>query len=225
MALRLQTPFGVCYGVTIPSVVSLDDAAFADLAPEEVAYARSCPSPRAGSFVAGRLALRKALSAAGLPAPGPILPRADGSPDVPVGIWASVSHKRDLAVAIASRALDEGGLGIDLESLQAGNIDIARRVLRPDELASLQHLPDVQRQRQVRLAFSVKEAIYKAAYPLVRRFFGFQDARVQLPLMLQNGRFVPLVAEMLLVDSPLNPHLDGAAFALEDHVITVVRAG
>ncbi len=197
VVLRLATPFGPCVGVRIPEHARLDERVRARLAGEEVAFAEAASPARARSFVAGRLALREAFAAAGLSPPPPLLPKASGAPALPAGAWGSISHKANLAVAIATAAQGSGALGIDLEDGAPGRIDIAPRVLVPAERAAIAHLSALEQAVQTRMAFSIKEAIYKAAHPVVEQFFGFQAAEVALPVDAPSNSFVTVASRLL----------------------------
>jgi len=191
---QAQSPFGPCVGVAIPSDARTFELPAA-LAPEERAFAAASSPARARTFVAGRVALRAAFAAASLPAPPAVLTGAQGQPLLPASAWGSISHKHNLAVAVAAPAEGRGGLGIDLEAAAPGAVDIAKRVLLPDELERLHTLPPEARARQTRMAFCVKEALYKAVHPLVDRFFGFHEGRVALPFDAAGQSFLAVHAE------------------------------
>jgi 4'-phosphopantetheinyl transferase EntD len=155
----------------------------ADLHPDEAAFAATLRGYRQVGFVGGRLALREARHALGAPI-GPSLPDDRGAPSMPPGFVGSVSHKRTLAVAIAARDV-EGIVGVDLEDRAPARLRIADRVLRPPEVEALAAIagddPDeVERRRwqALLLRFSIKESIYKAIDPFVRRYVGFLEAEV-----------------------------------------------
>jgi 4'-phosphopantetheinyl transferase EntD len=196
-AFRLDTPFGPCVGIALPSAGRFSEDQKAQLHPQEAAFAESLSDLRARTYVGGRLALRAAIRLAGLKAEDPVLTGSAGEPQLPADIWGSISHKQDLAVAVACRAQGRGALGIDLETNQPGRIDIAPRVLVPEELAALAHLAEPERWRQTRQAFSAKEAIYKAGYPLAQRFFGFKEAQLTLPFLPDLGQFHSIVTKLL----------------------------
>lgn len=195
-AFRLATPFGPCVGITLPTHGRFGTSQESQLHPAEGACAGGFSDMRARTFVGGRLALRAAFRLAGLPPPGPLRVGSGGEPQLPSGAWGSVTHKEHLAVAIACPGGDDGALGIDLETTLPGSVDIARRILRPDEAACMAHLSHPDRSHRVRLVFSAKEAIYKAGYPLCKRFFGFQEARLSVPDTLVTGTFNPIVADL-----------------------------
>jgi len=121
----------------------------------------------------GRVALRAALAELGCTAID--IPRDDrGAPVVPAGFVGSISHKHGRAAALAAR--DDGArLGIDLERAVAPGQPIERRVLTERERERLG-----ADRRAVALCFAIKEAIYKAVDPFVRRFVGFAEVEVEL---------------------------------------------
>jgi phosphopantetheine--protein transferase-like protein len=175
-AFRLDLPHGRCVGVAIPA--ALTPALREALAPEEIDHLDRLPPARQAAFAAGRAALRAALADLGLPG-GPILPDDRGAPRLPPGALGSISHKRALAVALAAPAVADGtSLGIDLEEDRPTRVDIAPRVLTPDERDALAALAGDERARQVLARFSLKEAFYKAVHAIVRRNVSFQEVEV-----------------------------------------------
>lgn len=171
-----ELPFGTCVGVALPEAPAFELPE--SLHVDEAAFARALPDARRAGWVGGRVALRAALAAIGVEAPAPILATPRRAPLLPPGAVGSVSHKRTIAVALASReATPRATLGIDVEELRPLRADIARRILTPEERAAL--LPDGPgRDAAVLLAFSAKEAIYKALDPWVQRFVAFEEATV-----------------------------------------------
>ncbi len=166
--------------VVAVAVEELADAALDELHPDERARALVLAPMRGREWVAGRRALRRALASVAtdpaLSAPA-LLADDRGAPVVPRGAVGSVSHKRALAVALA--ALDAGWtIGVDLEVLGPRRIDVSRRVLTAAELAALADVSGPGRDRAVILAFALKEAIYKAVDPHLKRYVGFQEVAV-----------------------------------------------
>ena len=169
---RLALPHGACV------IVELDDAdaALAHLAPAEQRRAAELAPVRRRDFIAGRTALRLALAAD--PAdPGrdaAILSDERGAPVLPPGWVGSLSHKGGLAAALVAPA-GAGHVGIDLERAAPPRADIARRILTEREQAAL-----ADRGAGVTLRFAIKEAIYKALDPYVRRYVGFTEVELAL---------------------------------------------
>jgi 4'-phosphopantetheinyl transferase EntD len=168
-------PFGACAGVALPDAAPPEAQWPAALHAGERAFAAGLPEARRASWIGGRLALRAALEAAGLSAGDAILATDRGAPRLPEGVTGSISHKADLAVAVAGRP--PASVGVDLERIRPLRADISTRVLTPRERAALP-AAGVQRDGQVLRAFSAKEAIYKALDPWVRRYIGFQEVEI-----------------------------------------------
>eukprot|EP00536_Pseudo-nitzschia_multiseries_P010902 jgi/Psemu1/307727/fgenesh1_kg.350_\ len=135
------------------------------------------------SFWLGRLAMRMALDFPDYP----ILRDQYGRPELRPGRFGSISHKRDKGVAIVSPSIiDQGnpdialsGVGVDLEvTSRSGRPSLSRRILTPKEQAELGKIPGLTIEQEVLLRFSLKEAIYKAAHPLLCQYVGFKEAEV-----------------------------------------------
>jgi len=181
---RRELPAGTCVGVTLPQGDGF--AAPAGVHPDEAALVHASAPARRATFLGGRMALRTAMAALGAgdaEAAWPILPTPRGAPAAPPGFVASVSHKREIAVAIAARAepTPRTTIGIDVEIPRSLRIDIAPRVLTPVERAEIAGLDQVARDAEVLLRFAAKEAIYKALDPWVRRLVSFQEVEIAAP--------------------------------------------
>ncbi len=163
----IETPHGTLVAV------HTDDALFAALHPDEAAHAEPFGEARRRWFAAGRAAMRVALAAHGRDA-GPILADDRGAPILPEGLVGSISHKDCIAVALLADAAD-GRVGVDVELDVDRPIDVARRVLTNAELDAIAGLDARARARAVLRRFSVKEAIYKAIDPFLRRYVGFRE--------------------------------------------------
>lgn len=161
-------------GISIPAGPFEEGA----LRPEELAVAGGWGAVRRRGFVAGRTALRMALDRSGIDAP-PVLTDDRGAPRLPPGVTASISHKEHVAIALVAWE-SVARVGVDVETDAPSRVDIARRVLTPEELAEVDSLEGAERGRAVRLRFSAKEAIYKAIDPFVRRYVDFQEMRLRL---------------------------------------------
>ena len=173
---RVETPHGTVFLFEIGEGAELE-AALARLPVAEREHAGRLGEIRRRDFVIGRAALLAALAAAAAGGGGgevAILPDERGAPVLPAGWTGSVSHKGALAAAIVAPA-GGGWVGIDVERAAPPRVDIARRILTPREEA---RLPD--RGRAVTLRFAIKEAIYKAVAPHLRRYVGFTEVELEL---------------------------------------------
>ncbi len=177
-ALSVALPHGIVVGVHLPGTgAPVPPEVLAALHPEERAFAETLHGFRQEAYVGGRMALATCIAELG--ARGRAVPvGARGEPVLPVGIVGSVSHKRDLAVAVAARAGSSLGLGVDLEDVGPPREGVARRVLRAEELTAVDVLPEDRRWVDVLTRFAVKEAVYKALAPTLQRMIQFEEAAV-----------------------------------------------
>jgi 4'-phosphopantetheinyl transferase EntD len=118
--------------------------------------------PRRVEFATGRALLRELLDTGD--AIGVLASRAPALPDGWVG---SLAHDPEVAVAVVAPAGRYGALGVDVEATGAMDVDETAIVLRPDE-AGL----------DARLAFTLKEAAYKAWSGLGGRLLDHHDVRL-----------------------------------------------
>lgn len=167
------------HGRVVAVAVDGDDADVADLHDDERAALAAIAPARRPEWIAGRRALRAALrDVGGAPAAGTALLADDrGAPVVPAALVGSISHKRDVAVAIAAGA-DGWRVGIDLEQLGPRRFDLSPRVLTAPEQAAIAALTGAARDLAVIRAFALKEAVYKAIDPFLRRYVGFLEVAV-----------------------------------------------
>jgi len=193
--------------------VGLEEA-LTSLHPDERAVAAQLGAVRRRDWVAGRLALRAALHHAGGGADAPILADDRGAPVLPTGALGSVSHKRGLAVAIAAAGVDHR-VGVDVELAAGSRIDLGPRVLTDPERVALAGLDAAARARAVILRFALKEAVYKAIDPYVRRYVGFREVTV----WPADGR---ATVEPLTADLPR--HVEATWLEVGDLIIATARA-
>lgn len=162
---------GVCLAVG-----GVEDCCDALWSEERAALSRASEH-RAREFSTGRHLARCAMQSLGLE-PGPILRQDDRSPRWPPSTLGSITHAGDLAMAAVSHPGAVRGIGIDLERHDRVTGRLHRRIFTQQERAALAggdpRLPG--------LAFSAKEAAYKAVHPLVGRFIGFHEAEVDISM-------------------------------------------
>jgi 4'-phosphopantetheinyl transferase EntD len=174
---RIATPHGTVVLVGLGDDDTEVARALAALPAAEREHAERFGPVRRREHVAGRTALHLALGDPEVP----ILADDRGAPVLPAGWVGSVSHKGALAAAIVAPAGD-GWVGVDLERAAPSRVDISRRVLTPreqDQLAAA-GAGEHERGRAVTLRFAIKEAIYKAIDPHLRRYVGFLEVELEL---------------------------------------------
>jgi 4'-phosphopantetheinyl transferase EntD len=134
-------------------------------------------------FSAGRACARRALGRLGW-ARLPILTGPCREPLWPAGAVGAITHCDAFCAAAVARAAGVAGLGIDAEVLGPLPEDVAAMVCTEDELRLAGRLPG---DHWTAVIFSAKEAIYKAWYPIARRWLDYRDA--ELSIDAERGRF------------------------------------
>jgi 4'-phosphopantetheinyl transferase EntD len=156
------------------------DPTDAVLFPEEEALLARSVEKRRREFTTGRVCARRALAQLGLPAT-PILRGPKGEPQWPDGIVGSITHCAGYRAAVAARVTDLASVGIDAEPHGALPDGVLDAVSLAEERAQLTELsrtaPEVSWDR---LLFCAKESVYKAWFPLTRRWLGFEEAAVTI---------------------------------------------
>jgi 4'-phosphopantetheinyl transferase EntD len=133
---------------------------------------------RRREFTTARACAREALERLGQPSqPIPSGPR--GEPVWPQGIVGSITHCDGYRACAVARAADLTTVGIDAEPNQPLPDGVLGDIALPEEREMLRGLArEEPRVFWDRLLFSAKETVYKAWYPLARRWLGFEDAAV-----------------------------------------------
>jgi len=159
------------------------------LAAERGAFSTSVIKVRRASGAA-RVVARELMRRVGV-APQPIIKSAGGMPLWPDGLVGSLAHDATVAVAAVAKRSDYLSLGIDIEPAEPLTADLLAMVATAGERAAMREAP-----LEGRLLFSIKEAVYKAAYPLDGVFLDHHDVQVDLAArraIARNGRTVPFV--------------------------------
>lgn len=136
----------------------------------------------------GRLLAREVLRNLGV-VPGPLLREAGGAPAWPRGVSGSIAHSVDVAVCVVGAGVDSA-VGVDVEAAVDLDVDVAARVVASDVEAAFVD-GDA---RAATVLFCAKEAVFKALYPLERRFYEYSDVCVCGGFFVDDdGRFAPTV--------------------------------
>lgn len=139
---------------------------------------RAVPKRRC-EYLAGRVLFRQLLQQHNQPA-WPLLNTPAGAPLWPPGYTGSVSHSDGTAICCLCPTGVYKAVGIDIETIlnTKTGTDIEQLILQPAEQPLLRQLTDIADTELLTIVFSAKESLYKALYPQVQRFFGFDDAAV-----------------------------------------------
>lgn len=167
---------------------------------EEAALVRAADKRRR-EFTAVRGCARRAMERLGAPV-RPLPPGEGGAPEWPEGLTGSMTHCDGYRAAALVRAADLASLGIDAEPhapLPEGVLGVTALPAEAERLRQLTaERPGVHWDR---LLFSAKESVYKAWYPLTRRWLDFTEADIAFTVG-PDGTSGTLTAR-LLVAGPL----------------------
>lgn len=155
------------------------------LLPDEVPAVARAVDTRRAEFTAGRAAARLAMQRLGL-SPQAVPAAPDRSPVWPAGLTGSISHAAGVCAAVLSRDAS-APLGLDIEEAAALDPDLWPLVLTPAELTRLDTMPITARGTAAKRIFGIKEAAYKAQFPLTGAVIGFQALEVTLDPASQTG--------------------------------------
>lgn len=134
---------------------------------------------------AARIVVRELLARLGHSS-CPVPKAAGGAPAWPEGIIGSLAHDQRFAVATVARRADSHSIGIDIEPAESLPADLLDIVATPAERIRIG--ADLLMGRAL---FVIKEAVYKAVYPLDRTFLEHHDVVVDLDRRVaevRNGR-------------------------------------
>ena len=176
-----------------PGIVAVE--AVGDVAPDELlegepAIIARAVEARQLEFARGRSCARRAARGARCREPAPIL-SDDRAPIWPAKVIGSITHCREYCCAAVANSDRWLALGIDVELLRPLEPGVRDQIMIDTELPQLDGLdPEIPWPCVV---FSAKEALYKAWYPIAKRWLDFHEVAVRLDVT--RGRFE---AEMLV---------------------------
>lgn len=156
----------------VSAVEASEDTPEGMLFPEEEVLMARAVDKRRREFATGRACARAAL---GAPA-GPIMPGLRRAPRWPAGFVGSITHCPGYRAAAVARGRDLLAIGVDAEPYERLPEGVLDAIATPDEHSWLADLRTAKPEAHWdRLLFSAKESVYKAWFPLARRWLGFDE--------------------------------------------------
>jgi 4'-phosphopantetheinyl transferase EntD len=150
------------------------------LFPAEESSVGQAVDKRRREFTTARACVREAFRRLGLP-PCAVPNGARGEPLWPAGIVGSITHCEGYRACAIARSTQMATIGIDAEPHAALPDGLLGEIAIAQELSWLrERSDDAPEVHWDRLLFSAKEAVYKAWFPLTRRWLGFEDAAVSV---------------------------------------------
>ncbi len=146
-----------------------------DLFPEESRLLGNVSEKRRAEFSLGRSCAHQALAKLGIERQ-PILRGACREPIWPKGVVGSITHCEGYCAAALGWSSEIAGLGIDAEFRRPLKADVLKLVATDRELRWNSGAdPSIPWDL---LLFSAKESVFKAWFPLVGTWLGFEEAEI-----------------------------------------------
>lgn len=159
---------------------------------------------RRAEYLAGRWCSQRLLAAQGIT--GSVVRIPQCAPRWPAGVYGAISHAAQRALAVAVNDDVPWRIGVDTEYFERQTmLETITEITDAGERALIaQHMSDIA--LGVLLAFSAKESLYKALWPEVQRFFGFDAASL---VALEDGAFTLRLNETLTPSLQAGQHFSG----------------
>jgi len=188
---------------TVIAVEAREDPTDIVLFPAEETSVEQAVEKRRREFTTARACVREAFSQLGLP-PSPVTNGARGEPRWPAGVVGSITHCEGYRACAIARSTDMTTIGIDAEPHAPLPAGVLSDIVGAQELSWLgDRRRDIPSVHWDRLLFSAKESVYKAWFPLAKRWLGFEDAIVTLDTSTETFVARLLVSGPLLGDKRL----------------------
>lgn len=185
-------------------------------AEERQAVARAV-SDRRSQFFGGRACARAALGSLGYP-PAPLGVGPGREPLWPNGVVGSISHGGAWCGAVAARASEARGLGLDVEVLDPVVSQEVEHLVHTAEERRALPSSSAERHRATTVAFGAKECVYKCLFPLTGWRLELHDVTVGVDLA--GSSFRARLADDQRHEELGLQHLDGRFTIADGHVFT-----
>ena len=175
-------------------------------------------------YLAGRYCARLALKNLGFSTTEYTISTGPSrAPEWPAGYLGAITHTKSYAAAIVGKKSDWLGLGLDAEVIvDESKPSLVRHVCRAEEFEKLQALDLFSDQVLFTLIFSAKESLFKALYPTVQSYFGFQAAQI-IDIDRKSGRFIIELTQEIHPDIATPTAFKGRFIQLNDKVVTLIK--
>lgn len=210
----------------VASVEAFDDPPDAVLYPGEAELISRAVDKRRREFRTVRHCARLALRRLGLP-PAPVLRGERGEPQWPPGVVGSMTHCAGYRAAAVARSGDLCTLGIDAEPHQPLPAGVLDTIALDQERAHVSQLAAADPATcWDRVLFCAKETVYKAWFPLMHDWLGFEDAAVTIRLGTADPAEGTFSARLLVAGPTIAGErltwLDGRWLRRDELVITTI---
>lgn len=212
---KLELPFQLKSCFVLKKNSSILDSDIESIPISEV-LVKACFS-RKQEFQRGRVCAAEALNSLGEYNHYIVEVEDDRSPIWPRGVVGSISHCKKYSCSVAASSAELTAVGIDLESTVRVQDKLARMIQFDSDIQSDSRLSSTE---LLSLIFSAKESLYKALYPQVKCYFGFEDAA--LTEVTESNFSIKLIND-LSCDYKKGASFKGNFLFFDEHVLTVIE--
>lgn len=117
----------------------------------------------------------------------------DRSPAWPSDVVGSISHNQYWVGSAVAKSSELLGLGIDFEVMGRTKLELAKQIRSAEDLKTHPELSDAE---LLTFIFSCKESLYKALYPSVKKFFGFETAALRSINVTDQTFVIELITQL-----------------------------
>lgn len=194
-------PLAIFADSSLGSTNSGSNFTLAELVPQDIVYVEATPEmwtagllsgeeqyvsraahKRIAEFTAGRNCARRALQLLGVkPVPIPVGPNRE--PIWPTGTIGSITHSKRFCAAVVAPLETTRSVGIDAESNEPLPPEVRKLVCTEAEIRWINDQASIRTDAGIcwdKIIFSCKESVYKAFFPIYRKFLDFQEATLAI---------------------------------------------
>ena len=139
---------------------------------------------REQEYSLGRYCAKQAMKTIGIDC-NVIQSSSHGFPIWPNGIVGSISHSKGVCLSAVAKSMDFESIGIDIEQFNRMKQSSVERITHQKEIVEIG--TDL---KKATLLFSVKEAFYKAQFPIYKTPLNFKDLAFSLDFASQQAKLV-----------------------------------
>lgn len=139
---------------------------------------------REQEYSLGRYCAKQAMNAIGIDCDN-IQSSSHGFPIWPKGIVGSISHSKGTCLSAVAKSEDFQAIGIDVEKFNRMKERSIERITHPKEIAEIGS--DLKKST---LLFSIKEAFYKAQFPIYKTPLNFKDLAFSYDFSTQQAELI-----------------------------------
>ena len=137
---------------------------------------------RLDEFLAGRYCVHKTFGEFGEATYLPIETLESRAPQWPAGYIGSISHTKGKVWTVLAKSDQVKFIGNDMELIMSDKTAQSIKtkiIIESEQYDYNKYNEKIDFRTYITLIFSAKESLYKALYPMVQEFFGFEDAVVK----------------------------------------------